>query len=206
MTAIVDYGVGNLFSLQSSLVALGIENTVSADPAVLLAARRVILPGVGAYGDAMQKLRDSGLADVLRELARQGTPLLGICLGMQLLFEKSYEFGETAGLCLLDGEITDLETPLRAQGYAYKVPHMGWNPLQYKKPGSAILKYAREGEYVYYVHSYYAVNCESCTVAYSGYGLCIPGIVQRGNVFGTQFHPEKSGEAGLKILRAFAEV
>ncbi len=206
MTTIVDYGVGNLFSLQSSLMALGVENSVSADAGVLLAARRVILPGVGAFGDAMRKLRETGLHDVLQEIARQGTPLLGICLGMQLLFKKSYEFGETAGLGLLDGEISDLGAALREQGFDYKVPHMGWNPLQFAKPGSALLKYTLEGEYMYYVHSFYAINCESCIVATSEYGVYVPGVVQQGNVFGTQFHPEKSGEAGLKILRAFAEV
>ncbi len=206
MTTIVNYGVGNLFSLQSSLAALGVENAVSANAGELLDAQRVILPGVGAFGDAMQKLKESGLAGVLREIARRGTPLLGICLGMQLLFAKSEEFGETAGLGLLNGEIANLDTALQNNGFKYKVPHMGWNPLQFKKPDSALLKYSHEGEYMYYVHSYYAINCESCIVASSEYGVEVPGVVQRGSVFGTQFHPEKSGAAGLNILHAFVEV
>lgn len=205
MTVVIDYGVGNLFSLQSSLSALGIPSKISKEPVEILSAERVILPGVGAFGDAMDKLRETGLVETVKQVAEKGMPLMGICLGMQLLFEKSSEFGAHEGLGLIKGEIADLTQTLRTAGYSYKVPHMGWNPLRFVRK-SPLLKYAKEGEYVYYVHSFYAVNCENSLVATSEYGVDVPGIVQSGNVFGTQFHPEKSGEDGLKILRAFAEV
>lgn len=205
MTVVIDYGVGNLFSLQSSLSALGIPSQISKEPAEILSAERVILPGVGAFGDAMDKLREAGLVETVKQVAEKGVPLMGICLGMQLLFEKSSEFGAHEGLGLLQGEIADLAQALRAAGCPYKVPHMGWNPLRFVRE-SPLLKYSKEGEYVYYVHSFYAVKCDNSLVATSEYGVDVPGIVQSGNVFGTQFHPEKSGEDGLKILRAFAEV
>ncbi|MGD9560428.1 MAG: imidazole glycerol phosphate synthase subunit HisH [Oscillospiraceae bacterium] len=206
MTAIVDYGVGNLFSLCSSLKMLGLEACVSGDEAVLRAAQRVILPGVGAFEDAMAKLEKAGLAGVLKALADEGMPLLGICLGMQLLFDVSYEFGEHRGLGLIKGEICPLDADLKAQGFAYKVPHMGWNTLSISKKESPIVKYTSESEYVYYVHSYYAKNCEESIVAASEYGVRVPGVVQCGNVYGTQFHPEKSGQTGLRMLKAFSEV
>lgn len=205
MTVIVDYGVGNLFSLQSSLSALKIPARVSGSAEEIVSAQRVILPGVGAFGDAMDKLRQTRLLDAVKEVAARGTPLLGICLGMQLLFEKSTEFGEHVGLGLLKGEIGELEKDLQAAGFDYKVPHMGWNPLRFLNK-SPLLQYSKEGACMYYVHSYYAKYCEECLVAASEYGIDVPGIVQCGNVFGTQFHPEKSGEDGLALLRAFAEV
>lgn len=206
MIAIIDYGVGNLFSLHSSLKAIGAKAIVTRKPEEILAARRVILPGVGAFGDAMDKLNELDLAGVVHRVAAAGTPLLGICLGMQLLFEKSGEFGNHGGLGLLSGEIAALQPDLRQAGFDYKVPHMGWNALRFLKPESPLLKYSKEGDSVYYVHSYYAKHCGSSLVADSEYGVGIPGVVQRDNVYGTQFHPEKSGDAGLRILKAFTEV
>lgn len=204
--AIVDYGVGNLFSLRSSLESLDIPASVTGDAAQLEAAQRIILPGVGAFGDAMDKLRATGLDSVLCRLAGAGKPLLGICLGMQLLFEESHEFGTHKGLGLVQGRVVSMEAALRAAGYSYKVPHIGWNPLQFDKPDSPLLKYNTEGQSFYYVHSYYAVGCAGSLVASSEYGVQVAGAVQNGKVFGTQFHPEKSGAAGLAMLRAFAEV
>lgn len=204
MIAIVDYGVGNLFSLRSSLAALGLKAEVSGEPEVLSAARRVILPGVGAFGDAMARLRDAGLAEVLRRLAGQGKPLLGICLGMQLLFQRSQEFGTHEGLGLVTGEVCPLGPDLPA-GLGLKVPHMGWNPLIVLRPECPILANTRSGEAFYYVHSYYARHCGEAVAAQSEYGVQVPGVVWNGNVYGTQFHPEKSGDAGLNILRAFGE-
>ncbi|MDL2218852.1 imidazole glycerol phosphate synthase subunit HisH [Ruminococcaceae bacterium OttesenSCG-928-O06] len=206
MTAIVEYGVGNLFSLQCSLAALGLAATVTGDVAVLESAERVILPGVGAFGDAMEKLRQTGLAQPLRRLAGQGKPLLGICLGMQLLFDESREFGTHAGLGLVAGKVLPLEDALRAGGYNYKVPHMGWNCLEKVHGRSPLLKYTGDDDYFYYVHSFYATGCEEALVAQSEYGVMVPGVVQNKNVFGTQFHPEKSGDVGLAMLKAFAEV
>ena len=205
MIAIVDYGVGNLFSLRSSLLALGLEAEVTAEADALMAADRVILPGVGAFGDAMQKLRDAGLAGAVRAAAGQ-KPLLGICLGMQLLFDESLEFGRHAGLGLIPGQVCPLRDDLDAAGHSHKVPHMGWNALHLTDPDCPLLRYSAEGDAVYYVHSYYAKNCEASTVAASEYGIMVTGMVQNGRVFGTQFHPEKSGEKGLAILRAFAEI
>lgn len=206
MITIVDYGVGNLFSLRSSFTSLGIPVEVSSDAQQISRAQRLILPGVGAFGDAAQKLQDSGLVDTIQDAARRGVPILGICLGMQLLFEKSLEFGEHVGLGLLPGEIRSLAQVLQQEGYALKIPHMGWNPLTFVRPDCPLLHYSRGGEYMYYVHSYYAANCQDSIVATSEYGIAVPGIVQKDNIFGTQFHPEKSGECGLRILRAFSEV
>lgn len=203
MIAIVDYGVGNLFSLSSSLRALGAETEVTRDAERLRAAGQIILPGVGAFGDAREKLEATGLVPVLRQEAER-KPLLGICLGMQLLFEKSFEYGEHPGLGLVPGQVVSLRRDL--EDPALKVPHMGWNSLEILRD-DPLFKYFRDGEYVYYVHSFYARDCESSTLAASRYGsLAVTGVVRSGNVWGAQFHPEKSGDAGLRLLRAFAEL
>lgn len=206
MIAIVDYGVGNLFSLQSSLQAIGAETVVTSDAVQMGAAHSVILPGVGAFGDAMEKLRTSGLGNAVRSLAQAGKPLLGICLGMQLLFETSHEFGRHEGLGLVPGEIVSLADDLAGVGFAHKVPHIGWNPLHLDAPGCPLLCNTKEGDAVYYVHSFYARPAPATTAATSEYGVPVVGAVQNGNVYGTQFHPEKSGEVGLGILRAFAQI
>lgn len=204
MIAVVDYGVGNLFSLKSSLTMIGAESIVTSDPAALKNADRILLPGVGAFGDAADKLRASGLFDVVREEALSGKPMLGICLGMQLLFDKSYEYGEHDGLGLIPGSVKPMK-PLLPE--TLKVPHIGWNRLDFPadKPKSPLFKYLSEGEYVYFVHSFAAMDCTPAVIATSEYGFDVTAAVQRGNVFGTQFHPEKSGNTGLNILRAFAE-
>ena len=201
MTAIVDYGVGNLFSLQSSLAAIGAEASVTADPAVLRAADRIILPGVGAFGDAAQKLRDSGLDRVLQELAATGKPLLGICLGMQLLFDKSYEFGEFEGLGLIHGVVRPIADVIPAD---YKIPHIGWNALRFTKR-SSLFDRINEGDCVYFVHSFYA-DCGESVIATAEYGAPLTAAVAKGNVYGCQFHPEKSGTVGLAILKAFTQL
>ena len=205
MIAIIDYGVGTLFSLASSLKSLGRETAVTRDPAVIRAADRIILPGVGAFADAMAKLEATGLVPVLRQEV-QRKPLLGICLGMQLLFEKSYEYGEHAGLGLIPGAVRPLADDLKDP--ALKVPHIGWNRLDLV-PGredDPLFRYTRPGEYVYYVHSFYATGCSDYTLATSEYSLPVTGAVRNGLVYGTQFHPEKSGDTGLRMLRAFAEL
>lgn len=205
MITIIDYGVGNLFSLSSSLDYLGLEHRVSGDREDVMKADRIILPGVGAFGDAIDKLRKSGLADTLKEAAAAGRPLLGICLGMQLLFDKSYEYGEHEGLGLIHGEIV----PLRGQTKAgLKIPHMGWNSLHLTEKGRKhpLLRYTEEGDYVYFVHSYFGQKCDDGLLAVSEYGIPVTAAAASGNVMGTQFHPEKSGEAGLRILKAFAEI
>ena len=203
MIAIVDYGVGNLFSLRSSLEALGAQAEVTRDPARLRAAERIILPGVGAFGDARAKLDETGLVPVLLEEAER-KPLLGICLGMQLLFERSFEYGEHPGLGLVPGRVVSLREDLADP--ALKVPHMGWNSLEIVRD-DPLFRYFRDGEYVYYVHSFYAADCAASTLGVSRYGnVSVTGAVRRGNVWGTQFHPEKSAGAGLRLLRAFAEL
>lgn len=200
MIAVIDYGVGNLFSLRSSLKSLGLEAVVTADPAVIRAADRVILPGVGAFGDAMEKLTAAGLVPVVKaEAARK--PLLGICLGMQLLFDKSYEYGEHPGLGLVPGTVCPLEPDLADP--ALKVPQIGWNALHILRD-DPLFRYVKEGEYVYYVHSYYAKDCAASTLAVSDYSIPVTGVVRSGLVYGTQFHPEKSGDTGLRLLKAFA--
>lgn len=201
MIAVVDYGVGNLFSLCASLKFLNVESVVTADKSVLEKADGIILPGVGAFEDAAKKLSEGGLDVFLCEQAQKGKPLMGICLGMQMLFDKSYEYGEHRGLGLIKGEVCDLN--LDVEGL--KVPQIGWNSLTIKQKGDPLVKYIREGSHVYYVHSFYAKNCDESIVAYSNYGVDVPGIVRNGNVCGTQFHPEKSGEVGLNILKAFVE-
>lgn len=203
MIAVIDYGVGNLFSLLSSLKFIGAEAVLTGSPEEIASADKIILPGVGAFGDAADKLREKGLESTLVDLARRGRPLLGICLGMQLLFEKSEEYGSHTGLGLIQGEVKSLTDAL-CKDAEEKVPHIGWNSLTMRQD-SPLLKYTNEGDCVYYVHSFY-VPAVMWTVADSQYGTVrISGMVQRGNVFGTQFHPEKSGEVGLKILRAFNE-
>ncbi len=201
MVAIVDYGVGNLFSLKCSLDAIGVDTVVTGDPAVLAAADRIILPGVGAFEDAAKKLEDSGLAGVLRDLAAAGKPIMGICLGMQLLFDKSYEYGEYNGLGLIPGVIRPIADVV-PQGL--KIPHMGWNALHFTKK-HPLFRYVEEGQCVYFVHSYYATACDAATVATADYGAPLTAAVAKGNVWGCQFHPEKSGEVGLNILKAFCE-
>lgn len=203
MIAIVDYGVGNLFSLKSSLAAIGQEAVVTADPEVLRSADQVILPGVGAFGDAADKLRQSGLDQVVIELANSGKPLMGICLGMQLLFDKGYEYGVHDGLGLIHGDIRPITDVIPAD---LKVPHIGWNTLQFCGEKSPLFRYVEEGECVYFVHSFYGANCADNTIATTEYGANLTAAVQSGNVFGCQFHPEKSGNTGLNILRAFCEM
>ena len=198
MIAIVDYGVGNLFSLNCSLQAIGAESTVTADPQVLAAADKIILPGVGAFEDAANKLRQSGLDKFVRTQAAAGKPLLGICLGMQLLFEKSYEYGCHEGLGLLKGEVVPM-----AGKVGLKIPHMGWNALEVK---SGRLLNGLDGQYVYFVHSFFAEGCEESLAAVTDYGIPITAAVERGNIFGCQFHPEKSGTVGLQILKNFWEM
>ncbi len=203
MIAIIDYGVGNLFSLSSSLRFLGLETTVTAKAEDLERADRIILPGVGAFADAIEKLRRTGLVDTIRAQAAAGKPLLGICLGMQLLFDKSFEYGEHEGLGLVPGQVVPLAEKLPA---GLKVPHIGWNRLEILKKEDPLFRYSGEEDYVYYVHSYYATGCDANTLAVSEYGIPVTGVVRSGSVVGTQFHPEKSGAAGLRLLRAFSEL
>ena len=205
MIAIVDYGVGNLFSLASSVRSLGAEVRVTREAEDLRAADHILLPGVGAFADAMDKLRATGLVPVLREQAAV-TPLLGICLGMQLLFDRSSEYGDHAGLGLIPGRVCPLADDLADP--ALKVPHIGWNALHItpRRADDPLFRYVKDGEYVYYVHSYYAKHCAESTLATSDYSIPVTGAVRRGLVYGTQFHPEKSGDTGLRLLRAFAEL
>ncbi len=202
MIAIVDYGVGNLFSLASSVKAVGREVTVTNDPEKIRAAEKIILPGVGAFGDAAEKLFSSGLAEVVISEAERGKAILGICLGMQLLFDKSYEYGEYAGLGLIKGEIRAISEVIPE---GLKVPHIGWNSLDFVGEKNELFKYIKQGDCVYFVHSYYGAECDD-VIATAEYGYPLTAAVARKNVYGCQFHPEKSGEVGLKILKAFAEL
>ena len=202
MVAIVDYGVGNLFSLTSSLEAIGADVVVTADPEVIHKAEQILLPGVGAFEDAAKKLRQNGLDRFVREQAALGKPLLGICLGMQMLFERSYEYGVHEGLGLLKGEVVPMEGKLPAE---LKIPHIGWNKLEFVNRQSLLLSGIREGDFVYFVHSYYASGCEDSLAAVTDYGMPITAMVEKGNIYGCQFHPEKSGNVGLAILRAFCQ-
>lgn len=204
MIAIVDYGVGNLYSLVPSLHHLGLAAEITGKAEDLCAADRIVLPGVGAFGDARAKLDATGLVPVLLEEAEK-KPFLGICLGMQLLFDRSFEYGEHPGLGLVPGEVADLREDLSDK--TLKVPHMGWNSLEFQKKDDPLLRDVSDGEYVYYVHSFYARRCAESTAAVSRYGnVAVTGVVRRGNVWGTQFHPEKSGDTGLRILKAFGEL
>lgn len=201
MIAVIDYGVGNLFSLCCSLEKIGAAAVVTADPAVIEQADKLILPGVGAFADAAKKLRDSGLDEVIRQQAAKGKELMGICLGMQLLFEKSYEFGEHTGLGLLKGSVIPMEGTIPAD---LKTPHIGWNALNFTRENS-LLRYVKPGDSVYFVHSFYATDCEDNVIATAEYGKELTAAVEKGNIMGCQFHPEKSGSVGLNILRAFCE-
>ncbi len=201
MVAIVDYGVGNLFSLTSSLKFIGADVVVTSDAETLRKADKIILPGVGAFPDAAEKLRKSGLDKVVIEEAKSGKPLMGICLGMQLLLEKGFEYGEHEGLSLIKGEIRPISDVVPQN---LKIPHMGWNALKFEGEKSPIFKYINEGDQVYFVHSFYAANCDS-VIATAEYGASLTAAVGKGNVYGCQFHPEKSGKVGLNILRAFCE-
>ena len=205
MLAVVDYGVGNLFSLTCSLRAIGAEVTVTGEEEVLARAERIILPGVGAFGDAARALRRSGLEGAVLQAAEGGKPLLGICLGMQLLFDYSAEYGRHRGLGLIPGSVQPIR-PLVPEGY--KVPHMGWNGLNFPadREKSPLFRYVREGEHVYFVLSLAGTPCGDSTIAQSEYGVPLTAAVARGSVYGVQFHPEKSGETGLNILRAFCEL
>ena len=202
MIAIVDYGVGNLFSLRSSLAAVGAEAEVTKDASVIRSAGKVILPGVGAFEDAMNKLRSSGLAETVIAEAASGKPLLGICLGMQMLFDRSFEYGEHAGLGLIPGSVVPIGDVIPT---GLKIPHIGWNALHFSGRKSPLFRYIKEGDCVYFVHSYYAADCEKNVIATAEYGAELTAAVQKDNVFGCQFHPEKSGKVGLGILRAFCE-
>ena len=201
MIAIIDYGVGNLFSLRSSLNKIGADTVVTADPEVIAKADKLILPGVGAFADAAKKLRDSGLDKVIKAEAAAGKPIMGICLGMQMLFEKSFEYGEHEGLGLLKGAVVPMEGSIPAN---LKIPHIGWNALHFQKE-SPLFRYIKEGDCVYFVHSFYASSCEDSLIATAEYGKELTAAVAKDNVMGCQFHPEKSGDVGLNILRAFCE-
>lgn len=203
MIAIADYGVGNLFSLKSSLKAIGAEAVVTGEAEEIARADKIILPGVGAFGDAAKKLAQSGLDTVIKAEAKKGKPILGICLGMQLLFEKSFEYGEYSGLGLIKGEIRPIADVIPKD---LKIPHIGWNALCFTDKKTELFKYINDGDCVYFVHSYYAANCRESVTANAEYGAMLTASVENGNVFGCQFHPEKSGETGLKILKAFSEM
>ena len=201
MVAIIDYGVGNLFSLQSSFAAIGEKAVVTADPEVIAKADRLILPGVGAFEDAARKLRESGMAEVVKREAENGKPIMGICLGMQMLLDKSYEYGEHEGLGLIHGSVRPIADVIDP---SLKIPHIGWNRLIVKKQ-SPLFKYLKDGDCVYFVHSYYAAECDDVT-AVAEYSAELTASVERENLYGCQFHPEKSGDVGLKILKAFCEI
>lgn len=200
--AIVDYGVGNLFSLKSSFAAIGQEAVVTSDVATLKRAARIILPGVGAFGDAAAKLRSSGMADLLMEEAETGKPIMGICLGMQLLFDKSFEYGEYDGMGLISGVIRPIADVIPA---GLKIPHIGWNALHLRGQ-DPLFKYVKEGDHVYFVHSFYGADCDDSVIATAEYGAELTAAVAKDNVMGCQFHPEKSGSVGLSILKAFCEL
>ena len=203
MIAVIDYGVGNLFSLCRSLEAIGQQPVVTGDPALLRQADRLFLPGVGAFQDAIAKLRQTGLDQVIKEEAAKGKPILGICLGMQLLFEESLEFGRWEGLGLIPGKVVPMEGVIPAD---YKIPHIGWNALHFpQKDRHPLLGTVQEGDCVYFVHSFYATDCDEAVIATAEYGAELTAAVARGNVMGCQFHPEKSGDVGLNILRTFCE-
>ena len=202
MIAIVDYGVGNLFSLEQSFLAIGATAVVTNDPEVLRKADKILLPGVGAFGDAAEKLRQSGLDKEVIAQANSGKPLLGICLGMQLLFEEGHEYGCHKGLGLIKGQVKPISEVIPKD---LKIPHMGWNRLNFSKE-SKLFSNIHDGDFVYFVHSYYAADCEADTIATAEYGAPLTAAVEKGNVFGCQFHPEKSGTVGLEILRAFSEM
>ena len=203
MIAIVDYGVGNLYSLHSSFKYIGAAVEVTSDEKIIRGADKVILPGVGAFEDAAAKLRASGLDRVICDEANEGKPLMGICLGMQMLLERSFEFGEHKGLGLIKGSVRPISDVIPKD---LKIPHIGWNPLKFGKERDPIFKYINEGDCVYFVHSFYGADCEEFVIATAEYGAPLTAAVARGNIYGMQFHPEKSGEVGLNILKAFCEI
>ena len=203
MISIVDYGVGNLFSLSSSLKSIGADTIVTSDKQKILDSSKIILPGVGAFSDAKEKLVQSGLFDVVINEANKGKKLLGICLGMQMLFQKSFEYGEFDGLGLIKGNIVPLEGKISPE---LKIPHIGWNSLQFRNGKSDLFKYINDGDFVYFVHSYFATDCSENVIATSEYGIDVTASVQKDNIYGCQFHPEKSGDVGLNILKAFCEM
>ena len=203
MVGIIDYGVGNLFSLRSSLTAIGQQVVVSSDPEILRKADHILLPGVGAFEDAVRKLRDCRMDEMVYEAAKEGKPLMGICLGMQMLFEKSFEYGEHQGLGLLKGQVVAMDGLLPE---SLKIPHMGWNALNITRPDGKLFTNTKEGDYVYFVHSYFATGCGDSLAARTEYGQWLTAAVEKDNIFGCQFHPEKSGEVGLDILRAVCAV
>ena len=200
MVGIIDYGVGNLFSLRSSLAAIGQDVVVSSEPEILRKADHILLPGVGAFEDAVGKLRASCLDQMVYEAVREGKPLMGICLGMQMLFEKSFEYGEHEGLGLLKGQVVPMAGKINSE---LKIPHMGWNALEVKQ-GRLLADV--DGQYVYFVHSFFAEGCEDSLAAVTEYDIPITAAVEKGNIFGCQFHPEKSGNVGLSILRKFTQL
>ena len=205
MIAIVDYGVGNIYSLVCSFSAIGQDIMLTGNPEVIASADRIVLPGVGAFEDAARKLRETGLGEVVKEQADKGKPLIGICLGMQLLFDESLEFGQHKGLGLIKGRVVPMEPVVPA---GYKVPHIGWNALHFPKdkPKSGLFSRINEGDHVYFVHSYYGADCDDSVIATAEYGPELTAAVAMDNVYGVQFHPEKSGDVGLDILRAFCEL
>ena len=203
MIAIIDYGVGNLFSLKCSFESIGADICVTSDPAVIARADRIILPGVGAFEDAARKLRESGLDKVIKKECSNGKPLLGICLGMQLLFERSFEYGEHEGLGLIKGSIRPISDVIDKN---LKIPHIGWNALHFGNEKDELFKYLNEGDFVYFVHSYYGADCEDSVIATTEYSAELTAAVRNKNVCGVQFHPEKSEKVGLSILKAFCEI
>lgn len=203
MIAIVDYGVGNLFSLKSSFQAVGADVTVTGDEKVLREAQRIVLPGVGAFGDAARKLKETGLAQIVTEEAQKGKPLLGICLGMQLLLEKSFEYGEYEGLGLIQGSVRPISETIPT---GYKIPHIGWNALHFPEHKHPVFRNVTEGDHVYFVHSFHGADCADSVAATTEYGGILTAAVAKDNVVGCQFHPEKSGNVGLSILKAFCEL
>ncbi|MGN0525906.1 MAG: imidazole glycerol phosphate synthase subunit HisH [Acutalibacteraceae bacterium] len=203
MVAIVDYGVGNLFSLVSSLKSIGVPAIITGEEEEIKKADKIILPGVGAFGDAAEKLRNTGLDKIIIDEANNGKEVLGICLGMQLLFDKSYEYGEYEGLGLVKGSIEPIADVIPEN---LKIPHIGWNSLKFTEKKSKIFKYINDGDFVYFVHSFYGANCDDSVIAVTDYGAELTAAVSKGNVYGCQFHPEKSGRVGLKILKAFCDI
>lgn len=202
MIAIIDYGVGNLFSLKSSFAAIGADTVVTGDPSIIRSAEKLVLPGVGAFGDAAALLKQNGLDKLVKEEALNGKPLLGICLGMQLLFDYSLEYGQHEGLGLIPGSVRPIGDYI-PQGY--KIPHIGWNALHFPagKPVSPLFRHIREGDCVYFVHSFCGTECRESVIASAEYGAELTAAAAHENVYGVQFHPEKSGDVGLNILRAF---
>ena len=203
MIAIIDYGVGNLFSLKCSFESIGADICVTSDPKEIEKAERIILPGVGAFEDAAKKLRESGLDKVVKEECAKGKPLLGICLGMQMLFERSFEYGEHEGLGLIKGNIRPISDVIDE---GLKIPHIGWNALHFGEKKDDLFKYLKEGDFVYFVHSYYGADCEESVIATTEYSASLTAAVRSGNVCGVQFHPEKSERVGISILKAFCEI